>query len=156
MRHMQRLVRAHLLEAVIPIGQTDHALGVEQAEHLLTDRPFGDLAQRCKARQQERQVEHLEVLDTDRAELGVRRRQHLDRAELERFEFFLVLVKGRVWIDLNLDLAVGIFLGEFLEFFSALALRRVGRHDVAEFYDDGRLRHAGARSHENCSRSGRE
>ena len=87
-----------------------------------------------------RQVEHLELFDAERAELGERRRQHLHRAELERLQLLVVLVELRVRIDLNLDLAVGVLLGQFLEFQRAFALRRVGRHHVAELDDDRALR----------------
>ena len=90
---MQRLVGAHLLEAVVPIGKTDHALGIEQREQALAERAFSDFAQSGFIRENIRQIEHLESLTPDRAELRVRRRQHLHRAELQRLELFLVLVE---------------------------------------------------------------
>ena len=73
-----------------------------------------------------RQIEHLEFLDADRAELGVRRRQHLHRAELQRLELFLVLVELRVRIDFDLHLAVGVLLGQFLELFGAMPFGVLG------------------------------
>ena len=74
----------------------------------------------------------------------------------KRLELFLVLVERRVGVDLNLDLAVGVFLGEFLELLGALALRRIRRHHVTELDHDRRLRRCGDRSHENGGRSRRE
>jgi len=51
--------------------------------------------------------------------LGERRRQHLHGAELQRFQFFLVLKQLAVGINLHLDLAVGVFAGEFLNLSAA-------------------------------------
>jgi hypothetical protein len=51
----------------------------------------------------EGQVEDLEFLDAQRAELGQRRRQHLHRAELQGLHLFLVLVQRAVGVDLDLD-----------------------------------------------------
>ncbi len=137
---MHRLVRRHDLEAVVPIGQPLDALGLELGEQALPDRPLGDASKRRLVRNDVGQIEHLEFLDPERAELGERGRQHLHRAELQRFEFFLVLVELRIRVDFDLDLAVGVFFRQFLELECAFALRRVGRDHVAEFDDDRLLR----------------
>ena len=139
-RRQQLLVGAHLLEAVVPIGKTGHALGVQELEQLRAERAVGDFAQRLQVGKDVGQIEYLEFLDPDRAELRVRRRQHLHRAELERLQLFLVLVELRVRIDFDLDLAGGIFLGQFLELFGRQSLRRIGCHHVAELDHDRRLR----------------
>ena len=149
-RHAQRLVGAHVLKAVVPIGEADDALRLQQAHQLLAERSIGDLAQRRLVRKDERQIEHLELLDADRSEFRVGWRQHLHRAELQRFELFLVLVELRVRIDFDLHLAVGVFLGQLLEFLCGQALRRVGRHHVAELDDDRSLRE---RRPAQCERS---
>ena len=81
--------------------------------------PSVTLRKRREVGQDVGQIEHLELLDADRAELGVRRRQHLHRAELQRLQLFLVLVERRVRIDFDLDLAVGVLLRQLLELFSA-------------------------------------
>jgi hypothetical protein len=127
------LVGAHLLEAIVPVGETGHALGIEQPQQTLAKRAGGDFTQRCLARKNIGQIEHLEFLDAHRAELGIRRSQHLHRAELQRLELFLVLVERRVMVDVDFDLTVGVFLAEFLELLRSLALGRVGRDNVAEF-----------------------
>src|SRR5262249_8754934 len=88
----------------------------------------------------------------DRSEFGVRGREHLHGAELQGFELFLVLVKRRVGIDLDLDLAVGIFLREFLELVGGLALRRIGRDDMAELDHNLSLGH-GRGTHEGERRN---
>ena len=139
-RRNELLVRAHLLEAVVPIGQAGDPLLVEQAEELLAERAVGHLPQRREVRENVREIENLEFLDADRAELGERRRQHLHRTELQRLEFFLVLVELRVRINLDLHLAVGVFRREFGEFLRSQSLRRVRRDNVAEFDDDRLLR----------------
>ena len=104
--------------------------------------------------EQPRQIERLEFLGAERREFGGRGRQHLHRAELQRLNLFLVLVERRVGIDLNLHLAVGVFLGELLELERTFSLRRVIGHDVTEFDDDRALGRGGRRSHQNggCSR----
>jgi hypothetical protein len=106
----------------------------------LKPRAIGDFAKRRLVREDVGQVEHLELADAERAELGERGRQHLHRAELQRLQLLIVLVELRVRIDFDDDLAAGVFLGEFLELQRALALRRVRRHHVAELDDDRRLR----------------
>ena len=138
-RHQQRLVGRHDLEAVIPECQAGNALGVELLQHALADRAFGHAVQRLLAGEQIRQVEHLEFLYAQRAELGQRRRQHLDRAQLQRFELFLVLVQLAVRIDFDLDAPAGGLFGQHLEALGRLALGRVGGHHVAELDDDGGL-----------------
>jgi hypothetical protein len=86
--------------------------------------PTGPLVMRPSAalsgRNDERQIEHLEFARAERAEFGERGREHLHRAKLQRLELFLVLVELRVRIDLDLHLAAGVFLGQFLEFLGAL------------------------------------
>ena len=68
----------------------------------------------------ERQVEHLVLLDAERPELRNRRREQLDRAELQRFDLLAVLVQRRVRVHLDLDAALGALLGQPL-----LALAKV-------------------------------
>jgi hypothetical protein len=82
------------------------------------------------------QVEGLELLDAQRAELGQRRGQHLHGAELQRLHLFLVLVQRAVGVDLDLDLALGQLLGLLGEELRRLALGRIGGHHVAELDDD--------------------
>jgi hypothetical protein len=100
------------------------------------------------------EVEDLELLDPERAELGQRGRQHVHRAKLQGFQLFLVLVKRAVGIDLNFGFALGQlcrFLGKELR---GLALGRIGSHDMAELDDDWRLgqgdggKHGGRQSDE--------
>ena len=125
-----------MLEAVVPIGKTGHPFWLEQLEKFGAEGTVSYFAQRLEFRQDVRQIEYLKLPDPDRPELGVRRRQHLHRTELQRFEFFLVLVELRVRIDFNLDLAVGVLLGQFLEFQGSLAFGCIWRDDVAELDDD--------------------
>ena len=73
-------------------------------------------------------------------ELGQRRCEHLHRAELQRLHLLAVLEERAVGIDLDLDAALGAFLGQLLEVLGALALGRVERDDVAELDDDRLLR----------------
>ena len=82
------------------------------------------------------QIEHLELAHAQRAELRHRRREHLHRAQLQRFEFLAVLVELAVGIDLDLHPALGLGFGQFLEPERALALGRVVGDDVAELDDD--------------------
>ena len=111
-------------------------LGSSFLNRLLPIGPSLHAPQRLDRGEDVGQVEGLEFLDAERAELADRRRQHLDGAELERFELFLVLVELAVGIDLDLDAAVRALLGELLEFLGGLALGRVQCHDVAELDDD--------------------
>ena len=111
--------------------------------HLPTS-PFMTLAYVRLILEQPRQIERLEFLGAERGELRGRGSEHLHGAELQGFDLFLVLEQLRVRIDFDLDLAAGVFLGEFLELERAFALRRVVRHDVAVFDDDRGLRPAGA------------
>jgi hypothetical protein len=100
---------------------------------------LGDGVQVVVVVEDEGQVEDLELLHAQRAELGQRGRQHLHRAQLQGLHLFLVLVELAVGIDLDLDLALG-QLGRALgEELGRLALGRVGGHHVAELDDDGRL-----------------
>ena len=102
--------------------------------------PLRHLVQLRRVVEDERQVEHLELLDAERAELGERRREHLHCAELQRLHLFLVLVQGRIGVDLDLDLALGELGGALGEELGGLALGGVVGDDVAELDDDRRLR----------------
>ena len=139
--HMQRAVGRHDLEAVVPVGQSRDPLVFQLGQKRLADLALRDLAQRVVAREDEGQVEDLEVLDAEGAELGQRGGEHLHRAKLQRLKFFLVLVELAVGVDLHVHRAVGIGLGQLLELGRALALGRVGCDDVAELDDDLVLRH---------------
>jgi hypothetical protein len=136
---LQRLVGAQRLEAVVPEGQALDAAALELGEQLPADRPCGHAVQLVVVVEDEGQVEDLELLGAQRAELGQRRRQHLHRAELQRLHLFLVLVERAVGVDLDLDLAAGQLggaLGE--ELGKGLALGRVVGDNMAEL-DDQRL-----------------
>ena len=109
------------------------------AEQLLADRTLRDLVQFGVVVEDERQVEDLEFLHAQRAELGERGREHLHRAELQRLHLLLVLVQRRVGVDLDLDLALGELAGALGEELARLALGRVVGDDVAELDDDRRL-----------------
>ena len=148
----QLLVGAHLLETVVPVSKPGHALRIQKLQQPGAERTVGDLTQRLQVGEDIGQIEHLEFPDADRAELGVRRRQHLHRAELQRLQLFLVLVELRVGIDFDLDLAVGVFLGQFLELFCRKAFWRVGRNHVAELDDDRIVRQCGPGQSERCDR----
>ena len=136
----QRPVGRHHVEAVVPVGEAADAFRLELLEQPLADFALHRLGIGRVVLEQPRQVERLEFLGAERGELRGRRRQHLHRAELQGFDLFLVLEQVRVRIDFDLHLAVGVFLGKFLELQRALALRRVVGDDVAEFDDDRVLR----------------
>ena len=138
-RYVQRRVGRHHLEAVVPVGQAGDALRLELPQQAAPDAPFGHRVQRRLGREDIRQVEGLEFLHAQRAELGQRRRQHLHRAQLQRFELFLVLVQLAVRIHFDFHASARELLGQHAEAFGGLALRGVGRHHVAELDDDGRL-----------------
>jgi hypothetical protein len=124
---------------VVPESQATDALGFQLGEELLTDRAGGNLVQIVVTIKDVGQVEHFEVLDAQRAELGQRRREHLDSTELQRFHFFLVLVQRRVGINLDLDLATGQLASLLGKIIGRLALGRVIGDNVAELDDDGLL-----------------
>ena len=111
-------------------------LDSELGQQLLADRSGRHLVQVVVIAEDERQVEDLELLDAERAELGQRRRQHLDGAQLQRFHFFLVLVERRIGVNLDLDPALGQFRRLLGEHFRRLAFRRIDGDDVAELDDD--------------------
>ena len=134
------LVGAHDVEAVVPVGEALHALGLELGEHLLGELALGELPERCLVMENEGKVERLEFIEAERSELGGGRRQQLHGAELQRLQLFLVLVEGRVGVDLDLGFAAGVLLRQLLELLRGFALRRVGGHHVAELDDDGSLR----------------
>ena len=113
---------------------------LELLEQRRADRALGDLVQFLEVVEHVGQVEHLELAHAQRAELRDRRRQHLHRAQLQRFHLLAVLEQRAVRIDLDLDAALGALLGELLELLGALALRRVLGDDVAELDDDRLLR----------------
>ena len=142
--HLQRLVGAEVLEAVVPEREAGDALGLELLEQRLADRAVGDLVQLGVVVEDVRQVEDFEFAHAERPELGDRRREHLHRAELQRLHFLAVLVELAVRIDLDLDPALGALLGELLEVLGALALRRVDGDDVTELDDDRLLRERAA------------
>ena len=81
-RHTHRAVRAHHLEAVIPVRQTANTFALQLFQHLLPDRTLRDPVQRLLVVKDERQIKQLEFLDTQRAELGQRGREHLHGAQL--------------------------------------------------------------------------
>ena len=146
-RHQQRTVGRGHVEAVVPIGETGDALGLQLLEQPLADRPLHGLGVGRLILEQPRQIERLELLGAERGEFRGRGREHLHRAELQRLDLFLVLVERGVRVDFDLDLAVGVLLGELLELQRALALRRVVGDDVAELDDDRVVGQGGARSH---------
>ena len=122
-------------------------LRLELFEQAGADRTLGHLVQLLVVVEHVRQVEHLEFPHAERAELRQRRRQHLHRAELERFHLLAILEQLAVRIDLYLDASVGSLLCQLLESLCALAFRRVDRHDMTELDDDRLLRHRGSRQH---------
>ena len=138
--HADRLVGAHHLEAVVPVGEADDALRVELLEQRGADRAFGDLVQLLVVVEDVRQVEHLELARAERPELRERGREHLHRAELQRLHLLAVLEQRAVGEHLDLDAALGALLGDLLEVLGGLALGRVDRDDVAELDDDRLLR----------------
>ena len=150
----QRLVGRIDVGAVVPVGDRQHALGFELLVEVGHHRARHHLARPRIVAHQEGEIEDVEFPHPERAELGDRRRKELHRAELQRFKLLLVLVERGVRIDLNLDLAVGVFLGEILKYHRRLALRRVGRHHVAELYDDRLLGEGRAGEHEARCREG--
>ena len=138
--HLQRLVGAEGLEAVVPVGQAADALGLQLGQQRLAGRAGGDLVQVFVAVEDVGQVEDLELAHADGAELGQRGRQQLHRAELQRLHLLLVLVERGVGVDLDLHLAAGEFARALGEELRTLALGRVVRDDVAELDDERRLR----------------
>jgi hypothetical protein len=151
-RQAQRPVRAHHLEAVIPIGQALDAFGLELGEKPFAERTVGDPAKRLPVGKDIRKVKYFEFLDAERTKLGKRRRQHLHGAELQSVEFLFVLVENRIVIDLDLHSPVRIFFREFLEPLRRLALGRVRRHHMAVFDDDGIHRPRGRRNQQRAKR----
>ena len=135
-RRLQRFVGAHLLEAVIPIGQAGNALALEHLEQLLANAPLRHVVQVFLVIEDVGQVEHFERAHAERPELGHRRREHLDAAELQHLHLFTILVQRAIGVHVNLDPALGARFGEFLEFQRALAFGCVLRHHVAELDDD--------------------
>ncbi len=143
-RRVDRPVRAHDAEAVVPERESDHPLRLELLQERRAGRPVIDALQRLQVRKHVRQIEHLEFRQPRRPELARHRRQHLHRAELQRVQFLGVLEELAVRIDLDFHAALGPLLGEPLEFERGLSLRRVGRGDVAELDDDRLLRRGSA------------
>jgi len=68
------------------------------------------------------QVRNLDISQTEPAETGQRRRQHLQRADRQGFEWFLVVVKRAVRVHLDLHAGFAALLGEMLESFRAFAI----------------------------------
>ena len=143
-------LRRHHVEAVVPVSQSQDALGLQLLEQPLADLALHGGGIGLVILEQPGQIERLELLDAERGEFRGRRRQHLHRAELQRLDLFLVLVERGVRVDLDLDLAVGVLLRKFLELERALALRGVVGDDVAELDDDGIVGQCGdRRQHED-------
>ena len=124
------------MKTVVPERKSGDALRLQLAHEQLPDRAFRDLGVGRLVREHERQVERFEFLGVEWCEFRGRRCQHLHGAELQRFDLFFIFVQLRVWIDLNLDLAVAVLLGKLLELQRSLALRRIVGHDMAELDDD--------------------
>ena len=59
---------------------------------------------------------------------------------MQSFHFLAVLEQRAIRIDLDAHASLRAFLGELLEIFGALTLRRVDGDDVTEFDDDRLLR----------------
>ncbi len=133
---MDGLVGRQGLESVVPIGEALDALGIQLVQHHAANWPLCDLVEFIIVVKDVRQVEQLEFLDTQGAELGQRRCQHLHGANLQRFHLFLVLVERAVGIDLDLDLALGQLFSFLLEVFRRMAFGCVIGHHVAELDDD--------------------
>jgi hypothetical protein len=138
-RRVQRAVGRHHLEAVVPVARPVMPFGSSFFSRPRPIWPFGHRIQRGLGRENIRQVEGLEFLHAERAELGQRRRQHLHRAQLQGFQLFLVLVQLAVRVDFHLDPPARQLFGQHLEAFGGLPFRRVGRDHVAELDDDGGL-----------------
>ena len=102
LRLQERLVGGVDVGAVVRIRERQYALRFELLVEVGHHRARHHLAGVAVVAHQERQVEDVELLDPERAELRDRRRAS-DRAELQRFELFLVLVERGVRIDLDLD-----------------------------------------------------
>jgi hypothetical protein len=151
----ERLVGAHVLEAVVPIREADDALGLELLQQSRADRPARHLVELVVVVEEVGQVEDLELAHAQRAELREGRREHLHGTELQRLDLLLVLVQRAVGVHLDLHAALGALLGELLEVFGALALRRVGGDDVAELDDDRLLAERGRGSERERGRGGR-
>ena len=135
----ERLVGGEFLEAVEPVGETDDALRLEQLEQPLADRAFDDVFERTLVGEHVGQVEYLELAHAQGPEFRHRGREHLHRAQLERFELLAVLVELAIGINLDLHPALGLRFGELLEADRALVLGSLIGDDVAEL-DDNRLR----------------
>ena len=117
---------------------------LEAAQQGAPHRPLGDPPQRRLVLEEEGQVEGLELLHAELAELGERGGEHLHGAELQRLDLLVVLVAGAVGEDLDAHPAAGQLGGAPLEELGGLSLGRVDRHHVAEADDDGRLGGRGA------------
>ncbi len=147
----QRLIGAHVLEAVVPIGQTENALGFELFQQPGANGALRDLVQGGVVVEDVGQVEQFEFLGPQRSELGQRRCKHLHRTELQRLHFLLVFIELAVGIDLHLHPALGALFRQFFEVFGGLPFGGVGRDHMAELDDDGLLRpHQGAQTQTGC------
>ena len=73
---MQRLVGGVDVGAVVPVGERQYALGLKLFVEVRHHRARHHLARARIVAQQERQVENVEFLDAERAELGDRGRQN--------------------------------------------------------------------------------
>ena len=153
-RRAQRPVRAHLLETAVHEAESDHLLVREPLEQAAPDRALRHAPHLGQIIEQEGQVEDLELGQAGLAELGQRRRQQLDRTELERLELVLVAVELRVGIDLDPNAARAALCHQALEMQRHLALGRAGCNHMREAQQQlgpGRLRRS---SHPHCSQPG--
>ena len=103
---MSGLLAERILKPLSQKARPRMPLRSQLAQQLLADRALGDLAQSVVALEKVGQIEDLELLDAQRAELRDARGQHLHGAELQGLELLLVLVELGVGIELNLDLAL--------------------------------------------------
>src|SRR5699024_7602791 len=70
-------------------------------------------------------------------ELGQRRCDQVHVAQQQGLHFLAIAIELRVGEDLHIDFVAEQLFGHFLELLRPLALGRIGRHDMAEFDDDG-------------------
>ena len=134
--YANRAIGRHHLETHVPISETPNALGFQNAEQPLPDRPVHHTSQRRPVFKQKRQIKDFEFAYAQRTEFGQGRCQHLHRAHLQRLQFFLVFIECAVGIDIHPHLASGVALGKLLEMLDGLALGRAHGGHVAELDDD--------------------
>jgi hypothetical protein len=128
------LVGRQLLHAVVPVGQALQPLALHGVEQRLALGALLEAVHRLDVVEQERQVEHLQLLGVA-VELRQRRRDELHVAEQHCLQFLGVAEQLRVREHLHLHLAGELLLGEFLELECRLPLGRAVGDDVAELDD---------------------